>query len=263
MSNLSNAFKRKAFMPFITCGDPNLSVTKEIIYEMVKNGADAIELGIPFSDPMAEGVVIQKATERALKVGTDVEGIFQMVSDIRNDISIPLIFMTYANVVYSYGIEAFCKKMSELKVDGLILPDVSFEERDIFEDICKKYGIDFILFIAPTSKSAEFDRVEMISKASSGFIYLISSLGVTGVRDEIILNVKSMVEEIRSYTKTPICVGFGISTPAQALEMAHFADGVIIGSAIVQLSEKYGSDAPKHIGSYVAQIRAALDQVKE
>lgn len=252
MSKISEAFNnKKAFIPFITCGDPDLDTTKKIIYELEKNGADLIELGIPFSDPTAEGPVIQGANIRALKNNITTDDIFDMVKSIRNDIKVPMVFMTYANVVYSYGLDRFFNKCRGVGIDGIILPDVPFEEKDEFDSVAKNYGIDFISMIAPTSE----DRIDKIASQAKGFIYIVSSLGVTGTRTEIKSDIKSLVERVRQNTDVPCAVGFGISTPEQAANMASISDGAIVGSAIVKVIEKYSKDAPSHVGEFVRSMK--------
>lgn len=255
MSNIKSAFyNKKAFIPFVTCGDPDLSITEKIVYEMADNGADLIELGIPFSDPVAEGVTIQKAGRRALDNGTTTDKIFEMVMHIRKYTNIPLVFMTYANIVFSYGSEKFMSAASDLNVDGLILPDVPYEESDEFSGICSKYNMDLISLIAPTSK----ERIAKIAKQAKGFVYCVSSLGVTGVRQNITTDLKSIIAEIRANTNIPTAIGFGISTPEQAKNMAEIADGVIVGSAIVKLCEEYKENAPQYIGRYVKEMKKAI-----
>lgn len=256
MSNTAKAFENgKAFIPFVTAGDPNLETTAEIILAMEKAGADLIEIGIPFSDPVAEGLVIQRADERALKAGTTTDKIFDMVADVRQKTDIPLAFMTYINPVFVYGVEKFCKKCSELKIDALIVPDVPFEEKAEIAPYCKKYGIDVISLIAPTSNN----RIKMIAKEAEGFIYCVSSMGVTGVRKEITTNIGDMVKSVREVTKVPTAIGFGIATPEQAKEMSKYADGVIIGSAIVKICEKYGTECVPYISEYVKSIKSAIN----
>lgn len=255
MSKISKAFENgKAFIAFITCGDPDLATTKESIKEAVKNGADLIELGIPFSDPTAEGPVIQGANIRALKGGVTTDKIFDFVEDIRKEVTIPFVFMTYANVVFSYGAERFMEKCKNTGMDGIILPDLPFEEKEEFSDVCRKYGIDLISLIAPTSEN----RIAMIAKEAEGFIYLVSSLGVTGVRSEITTDLGSIVKIIRENTSVPVAIGFGISTPEQAKKMADVSDGAIVGSAIVKILEKYGKEAPKYVGEYVKSMKDAI-----
>lgn len=255
MSKIHEAFAdKKAFIPFITCGDPNLETTEKIVYSMAANGADLIELGIPFSDPTAEGPVIQGANIRALSKGITTDDIFDLVRKLRQKVTIPMVFMTYANVVYSYDADKFISTCAEIGIDGLILPDLPFEEKDEFHSICKKYSVDLISLIAPTSEN----RISMIAKEAEGFIYIVSSLGVTGVRSEIKTDIPSMVKLIRENTDIPCAVGFGISTPRQAAKMASVSDGAIVGSAIIKLIEKYGEEAAEPVGEYVKSMKDAL-----
>ena len=255
MSKIKSAFENgKAFIPFITCGDPDLDTTEKIVREAVKNGADLIELGIPFSDPTAEGPVIQGANIRALAGGVTTDKIFDMVKKLREDLSIPMVFMTYANVVFSYGAEKFICTCHDIGIDGLILPDLPYEEKDEFLPICEKYDVDLISLIAPTSDK----RIGMISKDAKGFIYIVSSLGVTGTRSEITTDLDSVVSVIRKNTDVPCAIGFGISTPEQASKMASLSDGAIVGSAIIKIIEKYGKDSPKHVGEYIKSMKDAL-----
>ena len=255
MTKIANAFKNgKAFIPFITCGDPDLETTAKIVREMAKNGADLIELGIPFSDPTAEGPVIQAANIRALANNVTTDDIFDLVVDLRRDVTVPMVFMTYANVVFSYGAEKFISKCAEIGIDGLILPDIPYEEKGEFDGICDKYGVDLISLIAPTSK----ERIAMIAKEAKGFIYIVSSLGVTGVRNEITTDIAAIVKTVRENTGTPCAVGFGISTPQQAANMAAKADGVIVGSAIVKIAAQYGRESAKPIGEYVKSMKDAI-----
>jgi tryptophan synthase alpha chain len=255
MSNIKQAFARgKAFIPFITCGDPDLETTAALVREMVRNGADLIELGIPFSDPTAEGPVIEAASQRALAGGVTTDKIFEMVRELRRDVSVPLVFMTYANAVFSYGSERFISICREIGIDGLILPDVPFEEKEEFLDLCRKYGVDLISFVAPTSA----DRISRIAKDSDGFLYVISSLGVTGTRDTITTDLASIIRVVRENTDTPCAVGFGISTPAQAAQIARIADGVIVGSAIVKLIKEFGRDSVGLVGAFVKSMKEAI-----
>lgn len=255
MSNIRKAFEKgKAFIPFITCGDPDLETTAKVVKAAVANGADLIELGIPFSDPTAEGPVIQGANLRALTGGITTDKVFDLVRELRKDVTVPMVFMTYANVVYSYDAEKFIKTCEEIGIDGLILPDLPFEEKDEFLPICKKYNVDLISLIAPTSEN----RISMIAKEAEGFIYVVSSLGVTGTRSEIKTDLKSIVDVIRANTDVPCAIGFGISTPEQAKKMAELSDGAIVGSAIIKYLEKYGKDAPKYIGEYVKSMKDAI-----
>ena len=255
MSKIQDAFAHgKAFIPFITCGDPDLETTKEVVRAAVSSGADLIELGIPFSDPTAEGPVIQGANLRALSGGVTTDKIFDMVRELRKDVTVPMVFMTYANVVFSYDAEKFIKTCSEIGIDGLILPDIPYEEKEEFDPICEKYGVDLISLIAPTSH----DRIAMIAKEASGFIYIVSSLGVTGTRSEITTDISAMVELIRQNSSLPCAVGFGISTPQQAAKMASLSDGAIVGSAIIKLIAQYGKDAAAPVAAYVKEMKDAL-----
>lgn len=255
MSNIAKAFEnKKAFIPFITCGDPDLETTGKLVKEAVKNGASLVELGIPFSDPTAEGPVIQGANIRALEGGVTTDKIFDCVRELRKEVTVPMVFMTYANVVFSYGSESFIKTCSEIGIDGIILPDLPFEEKEEFLPECHKYGVDLISLIAPTSK----DRVAMIAKEAEGFIYLVSSLGVTGTRTEINTDLDSIVKIIRENTSVPCAIGFGISTPEQAKKMASISDGAIVGSAIIKIMEKYGKESPAYVGEYVKSMTDVL-----
>ncbi len=255
MSRISEAFDgHKAFIPFITCGDPDLETTGACVRAMVEAGADLIELGIPFSDPTAEGPVIQGANLRALAGGITTDQIFDFVRELRRDISIPMVFMTYANVVYSYDAEKFISTCSEIGIDGLILPDLPFEEKEEFLPICHKYGVDLISLIAPTSEN----RIAMIAAEAEGFLYVVSSLGVTGMRSEIKTDLASIVKVVREHSKVPCAIGFGISTPEQAAKMAGLSDGAIVGSAIIKILAQYGRDAAPHVGAYVKSMKDAL-----
>ena len=255
MSNIRKAFENgKAFIAFITCGDPDLATTAETVKEAVRNGADLIELGIPFSDPTAEGPVIQGANIRALKGGVTTDKIFDFVRELRKEVTVPMVFMTYAHVVFSYGSEKFIATCKEIGMDGLILPDVPFEEKEEFQSICDRYDMDFISLVAPTSEN----RIAMIAKEAKGFLYIVSSLGVTGTRTEIKTDLSSIMEVVRRNTDVPCAIGFGISTPEQAKKMAGLSDGAIVGSAIIKLLEKYGTEAPKYVGEYVKSMKNAI-----
>ena len=255
MTETAKAFENgKAFIPFITCGGPDLETSAKIVREAVANGADLIELGIPFSDPTAEGPVIQGANIRALKGGVTTDKVFDLVRELRKDVTVPMVFMTYSNVVFSYGADKFISTCKEIGINGLILPDLPYEEKEEFLPQCKKYGVDLISLIAPTSEN----RIAMIAKEADGFIYLVSSLGVTGTRSEISTDLKSIVDVIRQNTSVPCAIGFGISTPGQAKKMADIADGAIVGSAIIKIIEQYGKDAPKYVGEYVKSMKDAV-----
>lgn len=255
MSNIAKAFAQgKAFIPFITCGDPDLETTAAAVRAAAQNGADLIELGIPFSDPTAEGPVIQGANLRALSGGVTTDHVFELVRELRRDVTIPMVFMTYANVVFSYGAERFISTCRDIGIDGLILPDLPFEEKEEFSPICRKYGVDLISLIAPTSEN----RIAMIAREAEGFLYIVSSLGVTGVRSEIKTDLAAIVRVVRENTDIPCAIGFGISTPEQAAKMAALSDGAIVGSAIIKLLEKNGKNAPEQIGQYVRSMKDAL-----
>ena len=259
MSRIADAFARgKAFIPFITCGDPDLETTAAAVRAMAEAGADVIELGIPFSDPTAEGPVIQAANARALQAGTTTDRIFDLVRDLRRDVRVPMVFMTYANVVFSYGTEKFLAVCREIGMDGLILPDVPFEEKEEFAPLCRRYGLDFISLIAPTSEH----RIAMIAREASGFVYVVSSLGVTGMRSSITTDIGAMVKLVRAANPDiPCAVGFGISTPEQAARMAALSDGAIVGSAIVNLMARHGREAVPYVRDYVAAMKAAVRSV--
>jgi tryptophan synthase alpha chain len=255
MSKIASAFaKGKAFIPFLTCGDPDLETTAALVRAMAASGADLIELGIPFSDPTAEGPVIQGANLRALTGGTTTDKIFDLVRDLRKDVTIPLVFMTYANVVFSYGTEKFLTNCQEVGIDGLILPDVPYEEKEDFLPTCRAHGVELISLVAPTSD----DRVAMIAGEAEGFLYIVSSLGVTGMRSEIKTDIASLAALVKEHAKVPCAVGFGISTPEQAAKMASHADGAIVGSAIVKLIAQHGRDAVPYVAEYVKSMKDAI-----
>ena len=251
MTKIRHAFEnKKAFIAFITAGDPDLETTEKLIYEMADKGVDLLEIGIPFSDPVAEGPVIQEADLRALNSGTTTDKIFEMIERIRSDISTPLVFLTYCNSVFAYGTEKFTARCEQIGIDGLIIPDLPYEEMEEVSPFCEKHGIDLIELVAPTSQ----ERVYKIAKASRGFLYIVSSLGVTGVRESINTDLSKIVEASRSVSDIPCAVGFGISTPEQAEEICRYADGVIIGSAIVRIIAEYGRDSVIPVGEYVRKI---------
>lgn len=255
MSNIASAFASgKAFIPFITCGDPDLETTAACVRAAAANGADLIELGIPFSDPTAEGPVIQGANMRALAGGVTTDKIFDLVRELRRDVKIPMVFMTYANVVFSYGMEKFVSICQDIGIDGIILPDLPFEEKEEFAPACRAHGIDLISLVAPTSA----DRIAMIAREAEGFLYVVSSLGVTGARTEITTDLDSIVKVVRAHTAAPCAIGFGISTPEQARKMAATADGAIVGSAIIKIINQHGKDAPEYVGEYVKRMKDAV-----
>ena len=256
MRRIAEAFAHgKAFIPFLTCADPDLETTEAAVRAMAQAGADLIELGIPFSDPTAEGPVIQAANERALAGGVTTDQIFDMVRRLRTELTVPMVFMTYANVVFSYGTERFISTAADIGMDGLILPDVPYEEKEEFAPTCRRYGLDLISLIAPTSE----DRIAMIAREAEGFLYCVSSLGVTGVRTEITTDVGRMVHLAKAANpEIPCAIGFGISTPEQAAAMAQVSDGAIVGSAIVKLFAKYGREAVPHVAEYVRNMKKAV-----
>lgn len=254
MTKIADAFANgKAFIPFLTCGDPDLETTEKLIGAIAEAGADLIELGIPFSDPTAEGPVIQDANLRALSVGTTTDKIFDMVRRVRQTVSIPMVFMTYANVIFSYGADRFLKTAAEIGMNGIIVPDVPFEEKQEFEPLCQKYGLDQISMIAPTSH----DRIRAIAEQANGFLYCVSSLGVTGTRAAITTDIGAMVKLVKEVKDIPCAVGFGISTPEQAESMCRQADGAIVGSAIVKLIAQHGRDSVQPVADYVRTMKTA------
>lgn len=259
MNRIRRIFEdRKAFIPFVTAGDPSLSVTEELVPAMAEAGADLVEIGIPFSDPVAEGAVIQAADMRALASGTTTDRIFESVERIRGKTDVPLAFMTYMNPVFAYGTERFMERAAACRVDALIVPDVPFEERGELLPACEKYGVTLIYLAAPTSK----ERARAIGERSEGFVYCVSSLGVTGVRERITTDIREMVAQVKAGRDIPCAVGFGISTPQQAREVARYADGVIVGSAVVKLVERYGQQCVGPVRRYVREMKRAVEQAE-
>ncbi|QNU67396.1 tryptophan synthase subunit alpha [Ruminiclostridium herbifermentans] len=255
MSKIKNAFANgKAFIGFLTAGDPSLDKTEEFILSMVEAGADLIEIGIPFSDPIAEGEVIQRANERALSVNTTLNKIFNMVKSVRLKTQIPIVFLTYLNPVFTYGYDHFFRECNNNDIDGVIIPDIPFEEKEELTPFGEKYSIDIISLIAPTSQ----ERIDKIAKKAQGYVYCVSSMGVTGVRSEIKTDLSSIISDIRNVTDVPIAVGFGISTPEQAAQISSYADGIIVGSAIVKIIEEHGENAAKPLYEYVRAMKGAI-----
>lgn len=256
MNKIEEVFKKekKVFIPFITAGDPSLEKTEEMIYAMEKAGAGIIEIGIPFSDPVAEGPVIQDADLRALQAGCKTDKIFAMLKRVRENTQIPLVFLTYVNPVFTYGCDKFFNNCQECQISGVIIPDVPFEEKQEVLKYCKQYGVDLISLIAPTSEQ----RIKMIAKEASGYIYVVSSLGVTGVRTSITTDIGAIVAQIRQVTKVPVAVGFGISTPEQAMKMARLSDGAIVGSAIVKIIGENGDNCVQPVADYVKAMAEAV-----
>lgn len=255
MSKICDVFyNKKAFIPFVTAGDPDLSITEQLIPAMAEAGADLIEIGIPFSDPIAEGIVIQEADMRALAAGTTTDRIFQMVRRVREKTDVPLAFMTYINPIFVYGTERFLAKMKECSIQALIVPDMPFEEKNELLPYCRHYSVELISLIAPTSK----ERISAIAKEAEGFVYCVSSMGVTGVRKEITTDIHEMVSLVKRSKDIPCAIGFGISTPEQAKQMAADADGVIVGSAIVKIIAQYGVNCIAPVCDYVRNMKQAI-----
>lgn len=252
---ITEAFSRgKAFIPFITCGDPFLEMTKELVLAMETAGADMIELGIPFSDPTVEGPVIQEANIRALSGGVTTDKIFDMVREVRKQVLIPLVFMTYANVVFSYGIERFIKNAAEAGMDGIILPDVPFEEKEEFDEVCRKYGLDFISLIAQTSGN----RTETITREAEGFVYCVSSTDMDEKNSQKITDIQTMVERVKDGKNIPCAVECGVTAPRQVQQIAAYVDGVIAGSAVVELCGTYGKESIPYVKEYVKEMKRAI-----
>lgn len=257
MNRIKSAFEnQKAFIGFVTAGDPTLDKTEEFVLEMEKAGAALIELGVPFSDPVAEGPVIQQANIRALSAGCTTDKVFDMVASLRTKSQIPLVLLAYANSLFRYGYERFFTRCQECEIDGVIIPDMPFEEKAELAPIAQKYGVAVISLIAPTSAQ----RIRMIARESEGFLYVVSSLGVTGVRDDITTDIEEIVSTIREVTDTPVAVGFGINRKEQVQQYTSFADGAIVGSAIVKLISQYGTEAGREIYQYVKEMVSGLSK---
>ncbi|MDR2606008.1 MAG: tryptophan synthase subunit alpha [Oscillospiraceae bacterium] len=257
MSNrIANAFSNgKAFIGFVTGGDPSIEASEEFILAMAESGADLIEIGIPFSDPIAEGPVIQAANIRALGAGVTVDRIFELAAAVRAKTEVPLVFLTYLNPVFKRGYDSFFKRCAEVGADGVIIPDMPFEEQGEAKRFAQAHGIALISMVAPTSEQ----RVAEIAKSAEGFLYVVSSMGVTGVRGEIRTDLDALIKPIRKHSAIPAAVGFGVSTPRQAAEISRIADGVIVGSAIVRIVEQYGKDAATHLRAYVSEMKSAME----
>ena len=256
MNRIESAFKnKKAFIPFITAGYPNINKTEDFIYKMVSAGADLIEIGIPFSDPVAEGPVIQESSQKALAAGTNLDKIFDLVKKVRKTVNIPLVFMTYVNPVFRYGYDNFFKQCSVIGIDGIIIPDLPFEEKNEISEYAKKYDIKIVSLIAPTSQQ----RIEDIAKEAEGFLYVVSSMGVTGERNEIKTDLKSIIESVKRVTNVPTAIGFGIHSPQQANQMSKISDGVIVGSAIIKIIKQHGTDADSYIYDYVKSMKDSMN----
>jgi tryptophan synthase alpha chain len=262
MSRISQTFEylqkthERALIPYVTAGDPDLAMTKRLVREMVRRGADIIEIGVPFSDPLADGPIIQRASQRALQGGTTLRKILQTVSELRHEVDVPLVLMTYYNPVFRYGEEAFVADALDAGVDGIIVPDLPPEEGQSIIERTTDTPLEMIFLAAPTSTSA---RLALISEASRGFIYYVSRLGTTGVRDHLADDLRIMLEKVRASTSKPIAVGVGVSTPEHVRLVAELADGVVVGSAILKLIEdrEDRADRLEHVGDFVAVLKAA------
>ena len=255
MNKVSDAFKNgKAFIGFVTAGDPDLKTSREIMIKMAQAGCDLIEIGIPFSDPIAEGPVIQEANLRSLSGSTTTDKVFALAEEVSAEVNIPLVFMTYLNVLFKYGYDKFLDNAKKSGISGVIIPDLPFEEKNELQSVAQKYDIDVISLIAPTSEQ----RIQMIAKEAQGFVYEVSSLGVTGVRSEIKTDLESITKAVKSATDIPVAIGFGISTPEQAKKYSAVADGVIVGSAIVKIIAQHGKNAPEEVYKYVKSMKDAI-----
>ncbi len=244
----------KALITFITAGDPDLDTTKRLVLEMEKSGADLIELGVPFSDPIAEGPTIQKASVRALRGGVTLVKIFSLVRELRQVSDIPLLLMMYINTIYRFGTRRFFDLCVETGIDGVIIPDLPFEEKDEVDGFAKAADVRLISLVAPTSHQ----RIAAIASSAEGFLYCVSSLGVTGTRSEFKTNFDEFFGEIKKSVKIPCCVGFGISNPEQARKMSSYCDGAIVGSGIVKIVEKYGKDCVAPVGEFVKSLKDGM-----
>ncbi|HEY4711548.1 MAG TPA: tryptophan synthase subunit alpha [Dehalococcoidia bacterium] len=256
MSRIASIFaraKHTALIPYITVGYPTVATTLKVVPLFASSGCDIIELGIPFSDPLADGATIQRASYEALRQGITPKVCFEVAQELRQQVEIPLVFMTYYNPVLKFGLEQFCSKCAEVGIDGLIIPDLPPEEGTELEKSTKRHGLDLIYLLSPASTE---ERIKLVASRSSGFIYLVSLTGVTGTRDKLPEELESFVARVRKRTAKPLCVGFGVSTPEQARRVAKVADGVIVGSRIIQLLDK-----DKSLGnacSFIKCLREAL-----
>jgi tryptophan synthase alpha chain len=255
MSRIARAFADgKSFIAFVTGGDPTLERSKEYIRALIEGGADLIEIGVPFSDPIAEGPVIQEANLRALASGTTLDGIFGLVRSLRCETQIPIVLLTYLNPVHHYGYEEFFATCAQVGIDGIIIPDLPYEEKGELAKDAAANDVDVISLIAPTSA----ERIASIAADATGYLYLVSSLGVTGVRNKITTDLRALIEPIRAVTDVPVAVGFGIHTPEQARDVARLADGAIVGSAIVRMIAENPDGAATELLAYARRMKAAL-----
>ncbi|MBF7096997.1 tryptophan synthase subunit alpha [Alkalibacter mobilis] len=249
-------FDKRALITYITAGDPDIKDTEKLIYAMERAGADIVELGIPYSDPLADGPVIQRAAQRALKKNVNIDDIFDMVKEVRKNTQLPLAFLMYYNSILRYGINKFIEKCKDVGMDGLIVADLPLEERKEFKDLLKNTGVDLIPLVAPTSR----ERIKMIVEDASGFIYCVSSLGVTGTRSSFSTELKDFMDLVRSYTDVPTAIGFGISGTEAIRELKDYSDGLIVGSAIIKKIEEgleYGTHLEK-VEEFVKELKSAF-----
>ncbi|QQK08112.1 tryptophan synthase subunit alpha [Miniphocaeibacter halophilus] len=255
MNRIEEALKdKKSFIGYITAGHPTIDISEKVIYKMVEAGTDLIEIGIPFSDPNAEGEVIHNANIKALKNGMKIEKAFDLVETVRKKVNVPIVFLTYCNPVFKYGYDEFFKKCKEVGADGIIVPDLPFEERDEMKVFADKYGIIMITLVPPVSKN----RIEMLAKDAKGFAYLVSSMGLAGVRKKFPDGVKEFAKFVKENTNIPILIGFGIENEEQIKEMSEISDGIILDSAIVNIIEESGEEAPEKVFKFIKEIKNTI-----
>ena len=261
MNRIQSKFKelqkarKKALITFITAGDPNLAVTEKLVYSLESAGADLIELGVPFSDPMADGPIIQKSSERALRSKTSLKSILRLVSKIRKKSEIPILLMGYYNPILQQGPSKFCKEAKAVGVDGLIVVDLPPEESFELHRLAKKFGIHLIYLLTPT---ADKNRIQKIKKLASGFVYYVSMTGITGGKLTNLSFIRTHIQKIKRSISLPVCIGFGIRTPEQAQKISKFADGVVVGSSLVSLTERFKKSASSPIARLVKRIKKTL-----
>jgi tryptophan synthase alpha chain len=258
LSRIASVFARAnhtALIPYITVGYPTVATTLKIVPLLANNGCDIVELGIPFSDPLADGTTIQRASYEALRQGVTPRVCLEVAQELRRQVKIPLVFMTYYNPVLKFGLEQFCSECVRAGIDGLIIPDLPPEEGEELEKSTRRQGLDLIYLLSPASTE---ERIELVARKSCGFIYLVSLTGVTGTRDKLPEELENFVARVRERTEKPLCVGFGVSTPEQAQRIAKVADGVIVGSRIIQLMEEDTTFAS--LKAFASSLREALGQ---
>jgi tryptophan synthase alpha chain len=252
------ARRERALVAYFTAGDPSLALTRKLVVEAARRGADVIELGIPFSDPLADGPVIQRATQRALAAGATLPRVLELVREMRGEVSAPLVFLTYYNPILAFGLKAFCRTSVEVGIDGVIVADLPPEESGPLRAEAMAAGLDLVHLVAPTSTP---ERMRKIARASEGFVYMVSLTGVTGERTALATEeLAQQLRALRAITTKPVCVGFGIGTPEQAALVGRLADGVVVGSAIVRLVERHASSAEllDRVGDFIAGLKAPL-----